>query len=139
METLTLRDLCGTRAGDKGDTVDLSLFAYDWQTYTLIREQITAERVREHFSAIASGPVHRFEAPNVLALKFVLESALGGGASRSLRSDNLGKTLGGALLRLTVAVPPGVQPTLKPRPDLNAAAARVAAFTPRTAFPADVR
>ena len=30
----------------------------------------------------------------MLALKFVLHGALGGGGPRSLRSDNLGKTLG---------------------------------------------
>lgn len=120
MTTLMLRDLCGTRAGDKGDTVDISLFAYDRQVYDLICAQVTAERVKEHFAGIASGGVRRYEAPNVLALKFVLESALGGGASQSLRSDNLGKTLGGALLRLTVTVPDGMAVTLKPRPDLTA-------------------
>ena len=39
------------------------------------------------------------------AIKFVLHDALGGGGPRSLRSDNLGKTLGAALLRLRVDVP----------------------------------
>ena len=51
-----------------------------------------------------TGPVRRYELPNVLALKFVLDGALGGGAARSLRSDNLGKTLASALLRLDIEV-----------------------------------
>ena len=43
------------------------------------------------------GGVERYEAPNVWALKFVLNDALGGGGPRSLRSDNLGKTHASAL------------------------------------------
>jgi hypothetical protein len=42
--------------------------------------------------------------PNLLALKFVLNDALAGGAARSLRSDNLGKTIGAQLLRMTIEV-----------------------------------
>jgi len=49
--------------------------------------------------------VVRYELPNLLALKFVLRGALNGGAASSLRSDNLGKTLGAQLLRLTIDVP----------------------------------
>lgn len=99
-----LRDLCATRAGDKGDISDVALFAYDDAVYEAIREQVTAERVREHFGDLVRGDVRRYEARNVLALNFVMEGALGGGGPRSLRSDNLGKTLGGALLRLEVDV-----------------------------------
>ena len=52
--------------------------------------------------------MHRYEATNVLALKFVMHEALGGGAPRSLRADNLGKTLGAALLRMRIDVPDDV-------------------------------
>jgi acetamidase/formamidase len=45
------------------------------------------------------------EARNVLALKFVMYEALGGGAPRSLRSDNLGKTHAASLLRMYIDVP----------------------------------
>jgi hypothetical protein len=105
MARLQLRDLCGVRSGDKGDTSDLSLFADDETAYEAIRGAVTADRVREHFGELVSGPVERYEARNVLALKFVLHGALGGGAPRSLRADNLGKTLGAALLRMWVDVP----------------------------------
>ena len=100
-----LRDLCGVRSGDKGDISDLTLFADDQAAYDTLREVVTVERVREHFGDLVQGDVERFEAPNVWALKFVLYDALGGGGPRSLRSDNLGKTLGAGLLRLKVEVP----------------------------------
>ncbi len=61
--------------------------------------------MKEHFGAPVQGTVVRYEVPNERALNFVLRGALGGGGPRSLRSDNLGKTLGGALLRLEVEVP----------------------------------
>jgi hypothetical protein len=65
---------------------------------------VTKERVAEYFSPVATGPVERWEVPNVQALKFVVHGALGGGAPRSLRSDNLGKTFAAALLRMEITV-----------------------------------
>jgi hypothetical protein len=100
-----LRDLCGVRSGDKGDRSDLTLFADDAAAYDAICAELTAERIAAHFGELVAGPVERFEVPNVWALKFVMHRALGGGGPRSLRSDNLGKTLGAALLRLQVDVP----------------------------------
>jgi hypothetical protein len=103
-----LRELCGVRSGDKGDISDLTLFADNEDIYALIVSEVTADKVRHHFGPFVRGRVDRYEAPNVLALKFVLQGALGGGGPLSLRSDNLGKTLGGALLRLRIDVPSDV-------------------------------
>jgi hypothetical protein len=103
--TIQLRDLCGVRSGDKGDVSDLSLFADDDAAYEAIRAAVTVERVKEHFGDTVTGEVRRYEVPNVWALKFVMDGALGGGGPRSLRADNLGKTLGAALLRMEVEVP----------------------------------
>jgi len=99
-----LVELAHARSGDKGDKADLSLFAPDQETYALLEREVTAERVRAHFAGIMTGEVERFEVPNVLALKFVLHGALNGGASRSLRSDALGKSLSSALLRMEIDV-----------------------------------
>lgn len=99
-----LVSLAHARSGDKGDKADLSLFAPDRTTYDLLVREVTAERVRSHFSGIISGRVERFEVPNVLALKFILHGALNGGASRSLRSDGLGKSLSSALLRMEIEI-----------------------------------
>jgi hypothetical protein len=100
-----LRDVAGARSGDKGDISDISLFADDAETYDALVEVVTAERVRQHFGSLVTGEVDRYLAPNVLALKFVLHGALGGGVTRSLRSDAQGKTHGLSLLRLWVELP----------------------------------
>lgn len=105
MARIQLRDLCGARSGDKGDISDIALFADDDAAYEAILAEVTAERVKAHFGDLVRGPVERFEARNVMALKFVLHDALGGGAPRSLRADNLGKTFGAALLRMEIDVP----------------------------------
>jgi hypothetical protein len=105
MTRIQLVDLCGARCGDKADISDISLFADDEAAYTAIREAVTPEVVKAHFGPLVKGAVERYEAPNVLALKFVMYEALGGGGPRSLRSDNLGKTHAAALLRLWVDVP----------------------------------
>lgn len=97
-----LLQLAHARSGDKGDKADISLFAPDKATYDVLEREVTAERVRTHFAGIVTGKVERFEVPNVLALKFVLHGALNGGASRSLRSDALGKSLASALLRMEI-------------------------------------
>ncbi len=120
MPRIQLRDLCGTRSGDKGDTVNIAVFAYSEQAYESIRHEVTAKRVAAHFGGLVGGPVRRYEAPNLLALNFVAGRALGGGGPRSLRSDNLGKTLGGALLRIEIDVPDAVAAQApRRRPDLS--------------------
>jgi hypothetical protein len=105
---IQLRDLCGVRSGDKGDISDLALFADDDAAYEAIKAEVTADRVKAHFGSLVKGAVERYEARNVLALKFVMQEALGGGAPRSLRSDNLGKTHGATLQRKWIDLPDDV-------------------------------
>lgn len=105
MVQLRLRGLAYVRSGDKGNTCDIGLFARTPEMYEIFVREVTANRVKEHFSPLVQGSVTRFEVPNVLGLKFVLEEALGGGAASSLRSDNLGKSFGSILLRLVIEIP----------------------------------
>lgn len=124
MSRRRLYDLgCGYRAGDKGDLADVALFAPDLATYDVIRDEVTASVVKRHFGARVRGRVDRYEAPNVWALNFVLHAALGGGGPRSLRSDNLGKTLGGALVRLEIDVPDELAGRQAAKPDVGWAVA----------------
>ena len=118
MPRVQLRELCGYRAGDKGDIADVAIFADDDETYDVILREVTAGRVKEHFGSMVRGAVERYEARNVLALNFVLRDALGGGGPRSLRSDSLGKTLGGALVRIEIDVPDSLAGRRRPRPDV---------------------
>lgn len=101
---IRLLEICHARSGDKGDASDISLFANDEAAWELIRKHVTQERVANYFSPVASGPVEMWEVGNVQALKFLVHGALGGGAPRSLRSDNLGKTFAAALLRMEIEV-----------------------------------
>jgi hypothetical protein len=119
MARVQLRELCGYRAGDKGDIANVAIFADDEETYAALVREVTAARVKEHFGKMVQGRVDRYEARNVLALNFVLHDALGGGGPRSLRADNLGKTLGGALVRLEIDVPDALAGRRRPRPDVS--------------------
>ncbi len=118
MPRLALREFCGYRAGDKGDIANVAIFADDDDTYALIVREVTAERVKTHFGSMVRGRVDRYEAPNVRALNFVMQGALGGGGPKSLRADSLGKTLGGALVRLEIEVPEPMAGVRRPRPQL---------------------
>ena len=118
MPRLRLRELCGYRAGDKGDIANVAIFADDDETYSLIVREVTDERVKAHFAEMVRGRVDRYEAANVRALNFVMHGALGGGGPRTLRADSLGKTLGGALVRMEIEVPEAVAGRRRARPDL---------------------
>jgi hypothetical protein len=118
MTRLRLHELCGYRSGDKGDISNIALFADDEAVYEVIVREVTAARVKAHFGSFVTGDVVRYEAPNVLALNFVLRGALGGGGPRTLRSDNLGKALGGALVRMEIDVPDDLTGRRAPRPDV---------------------
>jgi len=119
MPRLSLHEICGYRSGDKGDTANAALFADDAEIYDVILREVTAERVQAHFGDMIDGEVIRYEVPNVLALNFTLPNALGGGASDSLRSDILGKTIGGSLVRMEIDVPDSVAAKRRAPPDVS--------------------
>ena len=98
-----LYELAHSRAGDKGDTLILSLIAYRAEDYALLREQVTAEAVKRHLDGIVMGEIRRFDLPSLNALQFVCEHALRGGVTTSLALDTHGKSLSFALLELEVA------------------------------------
>jgi hypothetical protein len=116
---IALRELCGFRSGDKGDISNVALLADDAEIYALIKREVTAERVKEHFGSLVKGRVLRYDADNVLGLNFVLHGALGGGAPQSLRADNLGKTMGSNLVRLEIEVPESLAGRRRPRADVT--------------------
>jgi len=105
MRRVPLVTIAHARSGDKGNSCNIGLIARRPEHYPILVEQVTAERVREHFRGWVQGHVTRYEMPNIHSLNFLLEDAMGGGATASLRADNQGKTMGGALLRLLVELP----------------------------------
>lgn len=95
---MKLRDIAHSRTGDKGNTSNISVIAYDPKNYDALRAHVTAERVQRHFSGVITGQVTRYEMPGIGALNFVMTGALGGGVTRSLAIDAHGKGLSSALL-----------------------------------------
>ena len=108
MARIPLVHLAHARSGDKGDTANVGVIAYDPDHYELLREQLTPDAVKAHFGSLVTGPVERFELPNLQALNFLLHGALDGGGTVSLMNDAQGKVFSTALLRMEVDVPHGV-------------------------------
>ena len=95
-------DLAHARAGDKGNTSNVSVTAYDERAWQILRAQLTPERVLQAYSEIAKGPVTRYELPKLKALNFVIENALGGGVTVSLAQDMHGKSLSFLMLGIVL-------------------------------------
>lgn len=100
-----LDQIAHARSGDKGDASNVGLIAETPELYEAIREQVTAERVKEHFRDVCRGRVERYELPNILALNFILHDSLGGGGTESLKNDAQGKTHAQGLLQMEIDVP----------------------------------
>lgn len=99
MSTLVF-DLAHARSGDKGNTSNVAVIAYDEHGWQRIRQQLTEDRVMEAYRHLAQGPVTRYEIPKLRALNFVIENALAGGVTRSLRLDPHGKSLSAVMLTI---------------------------------------
>jgi hypothetical protein len=96
-------DLGHARAGDKGNTSNISVTAYSDEAWQVLRRELTPDVVLAHFGHLTAGPVRRYELPQLRALNFVIENALGGGVTRSLAIDPHGKSL--STLMLTITLP----------------------------------
>lgn len=108
MKSIPLVHLAHARSGDKGDVANIGVVAYAEDLYPLLVEQVTVDRVREHFGSWVRGAIERYELPNLWAMNFVLHGALDGGGTVSLRTDAQGKVLSSALLRMQIDVPDAV-------------------------------
>ncbi|QNP47552.1 AtuA-related protein [Diaphorobacter aerolatus] len=114
-QKVRLERLAHTRSGDKGNTSNIAVFAYEPALYPLLKEQLTAERFKAFHRTAIRGEVLRYEVDNLHALNFVAHGALGGGVSRSLSLDNYGKALSAAILGYEIDVPEALLPLLKTR------------------------
>jgi hypothetical protein len=101
---IPLSRIAHARSGDKGDTSNIGIIAFDARHYPMLVREVTPERVKHFFGEMVKGDVERYELPNLGALNFLLHEALGGGGTLSLRIDAQGKTLGAALLRMEIEV-----------------------------------
>ncbi len=102
---IQLVKIAHARSGDKGDTANVGIIALKPEYYEVIKEQVTGERVKEHYGEMVKGGIERFEMPNIGALNFLLHNALGGGGTETLKHDAQGKTFSTSLLRMEIEVP----------------------------------
>ena len=104
MSTIKLIDIASARSGDKNNVCNIGVMARKPEDYPLLKQQLTAEKVKAHFGDLIQGEVERFEWDSIESLNFVCHGALDGGASRSLRMDTLGKNFSSHLLRIELEI-----------------------------------
>ncbi len=98
MSTL-LHDVAFTRSGDKGDVSNVGIMAKGPREYALLREAVTAQAVKEFFGDLVTGEVAVYELPLIESLQVVMQGALGGGATQTLRFDETGKSMAALMSR----------------------------------------
>lgn len=103
--TVPLLALAYARSGDKGDISNIAVLARRPEFVPLLRQSVTAERVRSHLAHQVRGRAERFEWPGLLGFNFLLHEALGGGGVASLRYDPQGKAHAQLLLDMAVEIP----------------------------------
>jgi hypothetical protein len=124
MARVKLEMIATGRSGDKGDSSNVGLIARSAPAYEWMRAHLTPAWVKAVGGEFVRGSVDRYEAPNLMALNFILHDSLGGGGSASLLSDAQGKTHAQALLRCEVDVPDEVLATVEALPGPSRAAPR---------------
>ncbi|MEA2738750.1 MAG: hypothetical protein QOH05_2057 [Acetobacteraceae bacterium] len=97
-----IHDIAHARAGDKGNTSNISVWAYDPKDYPLLKQQLTAERIQRAFPRLFTGAVTRYEMDGLHGLNFVLLDALEGGVNTSLNLDSHGKSFSYLILGLPI-------------------------------------
>ncbi len=98
----TLSTIAHSRAGDKGNTLILSLIPFDEDDFDFLEREISAEKVKTHLKSQVKGEVLRYVLPELKALQFVCFEALSSGVTTSLAMDAHGKSLSYALLEMKI-------------------------------------
>ena len=99
---MKLFDIAHSRAGDKGNTLMLSLIPYNEADYEMMLSKVTVEKVKSHLKEIVQGEIILYELPNISSLLFVCYNALSGGVTTSLALDTHGKSISYALLQMEI-------------------------------------
>jgi hypothetical protein len=103
--TVPLIRLAHGRSGDKGDCVNIGVIARRPEYLPAIAAALRPGAVREYLSHLVQGEVERFDWPGLHAFNFVLQGALDGGGTASLRYDPQGKSYAQILMDMPVSVP----------------------------------
>ncbi|MEY4630373.1 MAG: hypothetical protein RIQ81_493 [Pseudomonadota bacterium] len=116
-EATALSAICLGRSGDKGDMANIGIMARSAKAYDFLGSYLTAQRVKDLFQELCHGSVTRYALPNMSGFNFLLDEALGGGGTVTLRTDAQGKTFAQALLRHKTLIPKDVLNSVSPGAD----------------------
>ncbi|MFP6580996.1 MAG: acyclic terpene utilization AtuA family protein [Candidatus Hydrogenedentota bacterium] len=100
------------RSGDKGNDSNIGILAREPEYYSIIRRELTAERVQEYFDYLMDGDVTRYDLPGIYGVNFLMRESLGGGGIASLRNDPQAKAYAQILLDIPIMVPKSLADTL---------------------------
>ena len=98
----TIDDLAYVRSGDKGDVSNVVVLARDDQAFRRLEAGLVADRVRAFMDGLVTGDVVVYTLPKLQAFNVVMQGALGGGATSTMRFDETGKSMCAILSRMPV-------------------------------------
>jgi hypothetical protein len=105
-----VHDLALVRSGDKGDISNVVVLAKDADAYEHLCQGLHAEAVKQYMGELVTGRVAVYRLPKLHALQVVMHGALGGGATRTLRFDETGKSMCAILSRMELHLDPADPP-----------------------------
>ena len=114
--TVPLHVLAHSRAGDKGDRLNVSLISYEDKYFSYLAEQVTEEAVKGLFNFRGVSSVRIYKLSHLSAMNIVIDGALEGGVNNSLCLDGHGKSLSFFLLSLPIKIPSNLLPNIQPPP-----------------------
>lgn len=103
--SVPLREIASARAGDKGNTSNVSVWVYDPKHYEIVKSALTPELIGATFPKLFQGEVTRYELDHLHGLNFVMKNALEGGVNSSLNVDQHGKSFSFLFLDLPIELP----------------------------------
>ena len=92
-QSIPLYRVAITRSGDKGDVSNIGIIAFSSDLYHVLKKKLTPQMVKNHFKDMVRGDVTIYPMDNIEALQVVMQKALGGGATKTLRFDQTGKSM----------------------------------------------
>jgi hypothetical protein len=104
MVKVKLHEIAHSRAGDKGNRLNIGLFPYQAEAWPSILAEVTADRVLALFKHRGATKVERYILPKLPGMNFVIDEALEGGVNSSLALDTHGKTHSFRLLGLEIEI-----------------------------------
>jgi len=104
MAKMQLKDVAYARSGDKSDISTIGILALNSNYYKQLKRELTPEKVKAFFKDMAKGDVTIYPKDNMVCFQVICRVGLNGGATRTLRFDQTGKSMVCVLLRMEVEI-----------------------------------